>query len=68
MPAPVLILVGVALLAGVGLGILTVLIVGIRRGDRRHLAKTAASRSDAFARRMLVGVRYPNENNEGDDQ
>ena len=68
MPAPALILVGVGLLAAVAFGILAVLIVGIRRGDRGRLANTPASHSDAIARRMLVGVRYPSENNEGDNQ
>jgi hypothetical protein len=39
--------------------ILAVLIIGIRRGDRRHLANAPQSNSDAFARRLLLGVRYP---------
>jgi len=69
MPTPVLVLVGVALLAGVVLGILAVLIIGIRRGDRGHLTNAPGSHSDAFARRILVGVRYPSESNEeGEDQ
>lgn len=64
MPAPLLILAGVALLAGISLGILACLIAGIRRGDRAHLASAPGSRPDAIARRLLVGVRYPSENNE----
>ena len=39
--------------------ILAVLIIGIHRGDRRHLASAPRSNSDAFARRLLLGVRYP---------
>jgi len=38
---------------------LAVLIIGIRRGDRRHLASAPHSNPDAFARRLLLGVRYP---------
>ena len=68
MPAPLLILAGVALLAGVGLGILALLIAGIRRGDRAHLTNAPDSHPDAIARRLLVGVRYPTESNEGEDQ
>ena len=64
MPVPLLILAGVALLAGVGLGILAVLITGIRRGDRSHLANAPGSHPDAIARRLLVGVRYPADSNE----
>jgi len=55
----ILVLAGVAVLAVTALGLLAVLIVGIRRGDLSHLANTPTSHSDAFARRILVGVRYP---------
>jgi hypothetical protein len=68
MPATILVLAGVGLLAGAALGILAVIIIGIRRGDRGHLASIPRTHSDAFARRMLVGVRYPSENNEEEDQ
>jgi len=68
MSTPLLVLVGVALLAGIGLGILALLVIGIRRGDRAHLTNTPDSHPDAFARRLLVGVRYPSESNEGEDQ
>jgi hypothetical protein len=68
MSAPLLILVGVALLAGIGLGILALLVAGIRRGDRGHLANAPGSHSEAIARRLLVGVRYPSDSNEGEDQ
>jgi len=68
MSSAILIVIGSGLLASVALGILVVLIIGIRRGDRGHLSSTPESHSDALARRILVGVRYPRENNEGDDQ
>ena len=68
MSAPLLILAGVALLAGVGLGILALLITGIRRGDRSHLINAPGSHSDAIARRLLVGVRYHSDSDEGEDQ
>jgi hypothetical protein len=38
---------------------LAVLIIGIRRADRRHLANAPRTHSEAFARRLLLGVRYP---------
>jgi hypothetical protein len=68
MPSPFLILAGVGALTAVALGLLAVLIIGIRRGDRGRLANSPESRSDAFARRILVGVRYPRESSEGEDQ
>jgi hypothetical protein len=68
MSAPLLILAGVALLAGVGLGILALLIAGIRRGDRDHLTNAPGSHPDAIARRLLVGVRYPSDSDKGEDQ
>jgi hypothetical protein len=59
-----------------GVGIMTIsaavtfvaIIIGIRRGDRRHLANAPQSNSDALARRLLVGVRYPAGNTEGDGE
>lgn len=66
--SPETILAGVGILAGAAALLLTVLIMGIRRGDRGHLAKAPASHSDAFARRILVGIRYPSENQDGEDQ
>jgi hypothetical protein len=68
MSAALLILAGVALLAGVGLGILALLITGIRRGDRSHLANAPDSHPDAIARRLLIGVRYPSDSDEGEDK
>ncbi len=66
MPAPILVLAGVGLLAVAAIGILATLITGIRRGDRGHLSNKPRSNSDAFARRILVGIRYPSENEEDD--
>lgn len=55
-----------ALLAGAALGILALLIIGIRRGDRARLNETPESHSDAIARRILAGVRYSHECEEDD--
>lgn len=63
----IIVLAGVGLLVISALVILTVLIIGIHRGDRHHLAKAPRTASDALARRLLVGVRYPG-NEEGEDQ
>ena len=68
MSVALLVLVGVAVLAGIFIGVLAVLIAGIRRGDRGHLTHTPGSHADAIARRLLVGVRYPSGSNEGEDQ
>jgi hypothetical protein len=68
MSFPLLVLAGVALLAAIGLGILALLITGIRRGDRGHLTSAPGSHPDAIARRLLVGVRYPSDSNEEQDK
>ena len=68
MSSPILVLVGVGLLAGTALAILAVLIIGIHKGDRGHLSRPPQSHSGAFARKILVGVRYPDDNSEEDDQ
>ncbi len=68
MPSPILVLAGVGLLADAVLGILALLIIGIHKGDRGHLSNAPKSHSESFARRILVGVRYPSDNSEGDDQ
>ena len=68
MSYQILILIGVGLLAITGSVILAVLTIGIRRGDRGHLTNAPDSHSDAFARRILVGVRYPHESQEGGDE
>jgi hypothetical protein len=57
--SPIIVLAGVGVLAISAAVILVVLIIGIHRGDRRHLASAPRPGSDAFARRLLVGVRYP---------
>jgi hypothetical protein len=63
-----LVLADVVVLAGISLGVLAVLVAGIRRGDQGHLANAPGSHADAIARRLLVGVRYPSDGNEGEDQ
>jgi hypothetical protein len=57
--SPIIVLAGVGIMAVFTLVILAVLIIGINRGDRRHLASAPRSASDALARRLLLGVRYP---------
>lgn len=64
----ILALAGVGVIAVSAVVIFAVLTIGIRRGDRRHLASAPRSNSEALARRLLVGVRYPAGNAEGDDQ
>jgi hypothetical protein len=66
--SPILVLAGVGVLAVTAALILAVLIIGIRQGDRRHLATGPRSVSGAFARRLLLGVRYPAENSEETDR
>ena len=56
---PIAVLAGVGVMAVSAAVTLAVLIIGIHRGDRRHLASGPRSLSDAFARRLLLGVRYP---------
>ena len=60
----ILVLAGVGTLAVTAALILAVLTIGIRQGDRRHLATGPRSASGTFARRLLLGVRYPAENGE----
>jgi hypothetical protein len=68
MSSSVLVLAVVGLLAAAALGILAIIIIGIRKGDCGRLSSTPESHSDAFARRILVGVRYPRRESEGEDQ
>lgn len=68
MSSTTVILAGVGLLAIIVAGILAVLVIGIRRGDHGHLANSPGSHSDAFARRILVSVRYPHGDGEGEGQ
>jgi hypothetical protein len=65
--SPIIVLAGVGVIAVSAAVILAALIIGIHRGDRRHLANAPRSNSEAFARRLLVGVRYPSDT-EGEDQ
>jgi hypothetical protein len=62
----ILVLTGVGALAVAAAVTLTVLTIGINRGDRRHLTCGPRSASDAFARRLLLGVRYPAESPESE--
>ena len=66
--SPIIVLAGVGFLAVSALAILSVLIIGINRGDRRHLESAPQSRPDAFARRLLLGVRCPAPSSEETDQ
>jgi hypothetical protein len=53
-----LILSSAALMAGMFIGGLLLAIIGIRRGDHgKRLTGTPASRTEAFARRMLTASR-----------
>ena len=64
--SPIIVLVGVGV-AAISLAVLlAILIVGINRGDRHHLADAPQSSSEAFARLLLVGVRYPSDDMEED--
>jgi len=57
--SPIIVLAGVGVIAVSAAVTLTVLIIGIRGADRRHLANAPQSHSEEFARRLLLGVRYP---------
>jgi len=65
--SPIVVLAGVGLIAVSAAVVLAVLIIGIHRGDRHHLADAPRPGSDALARRLLVGVRCPSDV-EGEDQ
>jgi hypothetical protein len=56
--APLIVLAGVGVLAAAAIVTLAALIIGIHRGGRRHLASSPRRGTDAFARRLLLGVRY----------
>jgi hypothetical protein len=47
----------VAFLTGAAIGVFALLILGIRKGDRGHLARAPRSSSETVARRCLVSVR-----------
>ena len=55
----ILVLAGVGVMTVSAAVTLAVLIIGIRRADRRHLANAPRSHSEEFARRLLLSVRYP---------
>lgn len=57
--SPIVVLASVGIATVSAAVILAVLIIGIRRGDRRHLASGPESNLDAFARHLLLSVRYP---------
>jgi hypothetical protein len=67
MPA-IIVLAGVGFLAISAAVTLTIIIIGIHRGDRRHLINAPRSTSDAFTRHLLVGVRYPAHSPESADE
>jgi hypothetical protein len=58
MPA-IIVVAGVGFLAISAAVAFTVIVIGIHRGDRHHLINAPRSNSGAFARRILVGIRYP---------
>ena len=64
--SPIIVLASVGVVAISAAVTLAVLIVGINRGDRHHLANAPQSSSEAFARLLLVGVRYPSDGTKED--
>lgn len=68
MSVPTLLLAITGFLGVAATGILATIVIGIRRGDRGHLSNSPGSDADAFARRILVGIRYPRESEKGEDQ
>jgi hypothetical protein len=66
---PIIVLAGVGVMAVSAAATLVVLIIGIHRADRplRHrLTSPPQSNSDTFARRLLLGVRYPSPSTESE--
>jgi hypothetical protein len=66
--AAIIVLAGVGVLTIAAVVTFAVIVTGIRKGDRRHLVNAPRSESDAFARRILVGVRHPAQDMNGEDQ
>jgi len=64
--APIIVLAGVGFLAIIATVVFAVMVAGIRKGDRRHLNDAPCTASDAFTRPLLVGIRYPAGNPDGD--
>ena len=58
MPA-IMVLAGVGFLAVAAVVTLTVIVIGIHKGDRRHLINAPRTTSAAFTRSLIVGIRYP---------
>jgi hypothetical protein len=52
-----------ASLTGAAIGVFALLILGIRKGDRGHLALAPRSSSETVARRCLVTVRTNDRRN-----
>jgi hypothetical protein len=65
--SPIIVLAGVGLIAVIAVVTLTAIIIGIHKGDK-NLYSAPRSNSDAFARRIIGGVRYYPENTDGDDK
>lgn len=65
--SPIIVLAGVGLIAVIATAVLAVIIIGIHKGDG-NLYTVPRSNSDAFARRILGGVRHYPENTDGDDK
>jgi hypothetical protein len=55
--SPIVVLAGVGVMAVSAAVTLAVLIIGIRRADRRRLTNASRSHSEELARRLLLGVR-----------
>lgn len=66
--SPIVVLAGVGVMAVSAAVTLVVLIIGIHRADRRHLANAPRSHSEAFARSLLLGVRYPAPSRESESE
>jgi hypothetical protein len=66
MPVVMLTLIIAAFAGGAVLGILALLIIGIRRGDRAHMHGAPVSHPDAIARRILAGARHRLDSEEDD--
>ena len=61
---PVIVIIAIpAALSGIAAIAFTVIVAGIRRGDRTPLTSDPAGRADVIARRVVGGVRYGDESN-----
>jgi hypothetical protein len=57
MISPTCALAIMAALTGAAIMTFAILVIGIRKGDRGHLANAPRSGCDAFSRRCLIGIR-----------